>query len=233
MTTPISLARIAPFVGFGRGARADGPDGVHPRIAHEASRLDQQPGAALLWQGDRPGRVYYLVSGRVKLTRNASGRELIIGVRCAGSFVGAADALLECEHAFSAQTLTACHLLALSAAALKRIAYADHDFCLHLLRCELGEMSEELDNATGVGCLGVRQRLERYLRRLVSSAAGGQGPVRIELPLRHWELAQLLAITPEHLSRVLRELESEGLVERRRGWLVVPDPDRLAHSVVG
>lgn len=233
-TTRPSYSRVAQFVGFSRNGLVDDiVDAVSPRIAREASTVDYEPGTALLWQGDQPSRVYFVVSGRAKLTRNASGRELIIGIRCPGSFLGAGDALLGREHPFSAETLTSCRLLQLSASALTRIAHADHDFCLHLLRSELGEMSEELDNASGVGCLGVRERLERYLRRLASSAAAGHGPVRVELPLRHWELAQLLAITPEHLSRVLRDLESEGLVERRRGWLVVPDPARLAHSTAG
>ncbi len=228
-----SLSRGAQFVGFGGRADADrNVEAVSPRLAREATTLDLEPGTPLFWQGDVPSRVFFISSGRAKLMRNASGRELIIGIRCPASFLGATDALLGREHPFSAQTLTRCRLLQLSAAALSRVAQADHDFCLHLLRSELQEMSEELDNASGVGCLGVRERLERYLRRLVG-VEPTRGPVRVELPLRHWELAQLLAITPEHLSRVLRELESDGLLERRRGWLVLPDPSRLAHSQAG
>lgn len=233
ISASLSLPRMARFVRFGSGAAVERHvEALSPRVAQEATTVELDAGTPLFWQGDAPSRVFFILSGRAKLMRNASGRELIIGIRCPASFLGATDALLGREHPFSAQTLTRCCLLQLGAAALSRAAQADHDFCLHLLRSELHEMSEELDNASGVGCLGVRERLERYLRRLVG-AEPTRGPVRVELPLRHWELAQLLAITPEHLSRVLRELESDGLVERRRGWLVLPDPSRLAHSQAG
>jgi CRP-like cAMP-binding protein len=201
---------------------------IRDRIALVASAHGVEPDTPLLWQGERPERVYLLVSGRVKLTRNAHGRELIVGVRTAGSFIGATAALLGGEQAFGACTLSECRLLSLGASALLAVAQADHSFCLDLLRCELRALSRELDHSSGVACFGVRERVHRYLDRLLARAPARSGPLRIALPLRQWELAQLLAMTPEHLSRVLRELESDGLVERRRGWLIVPDPARLA-----
>jgi len=41
----------------------------------------------------------------------------------------------------------------------------------------------------------------------------------IELPLREWELAQLLAITPQYLCTLMQELLEQGRMERRgRRW---------------
>jgi CRP-like cAMP-binding protein len=47
--------------------------------------------------------------------------------------------------------------------------------------------------------------------------------VRLKLPLKHKELAQLLGITPEHLSRVLRGMQQEGVVVREKGWIRIAD----------
>jgi CRP-like cAMP-binding protein len=204
------------------------PEAVWSKLRAASVSTEHEPGSSLFWQGDPAARVYFLESGRVKITRNENGRELIVGLRLPGSFLGASAALLGGVHPFTAQTLSACRLRQLGGEALQRIAGADHAFCLHLLRSQLREMSEDLENASGVGCLTVRQRLQAFLWRFASSAVQGwTGPLRLELPLRNWELAQLLAITPEHLSRVLKELEGEGLVERRRGWLILPNPSLL------
>jgi CRP/FNR family transcriptional regulator len=208
------------------------PEAVWNKLRAVSVSADHDPGESLFWQGDPALRVYFLESGRVKITRNENGRELIVGLRLPGSFLGAPAALLGGVHPFSAQTLSTCLLRQLGAEALQRIAGADHAFCLHLLRSQLREMSEDLDNASGVGCLTVRQRLQGFLWRFACSGVNGRsGPLRLELPLRNWELAQLLAITPEHLSRVLKELEADGLVERRRGWLILPDPRLLLTPV--
>jgi CRP-like cAMP-binding protein len=38
----------------------------------------------------------------------------------------------------------------------------------------------------------------------------------------------LIAVTPEHLSRLLHELSRDGLLQLRRGSIVIPDPQALA-----
>jgi CRP-like cAMP-binding protein len=48
--------------------------------------------------------------------------------------------------------------------------------------------------------------------------------MKLQIPLKLKELAQLIAITPEHLSRLLRELEQQGVISRNKGWLIMTDP---------
>jgi len=57
-----------------------------------------------------------------------------------------------------------------------------------------------------------------------------KGGIRFELPLRNWELAQLLGVTPEHLSRILRDLTKEGIIRRAKGWILVERPEKLWRS---
>jgi CRP-like cAMP-binding protein len=51
--------------------------------------------------------------------------------------------------------------------------------------------------------------------------------VRFKLPMKHWEVAQLVGITPEHLCRLQRQMEQEGLLQRENGWLIISGLDRL------
>lgn len=83
--------------------------------------------------------------------------------------------------------------------------------------------------------LPVRQRLLRLIQffldagdRFARKAPGSAEMRRIVFPVKQRELAEFLATTPEHLCRTLKALESEGILYRDRGWLVVPDPQHLA-----
>ena len=46
-------------------------------------------------------------------------------------------------------------------------------------------------------------------------------------------IAQLLAITPIHLSRLLKQLENDRLILRSKGWLIIHSLDNLAQSQRG
>jgi CRP-like cAMP-binding protein len=38
--------------------------------------------------------------------------------------------------------------------------------------------------------------------------------------LRLTDVAQLICVTPEHLSRVLTSLEQTGVIQRKNGWII-------------
>ena len=90
------------------------------------------------------------------------------------------------------------------------------------LRCSMVSISER-------SCLSGRQRLEKFLLRLVyaQNRVDRQAPVKIQMNLKNWELAQLLAITPQHLCRLIKQLENEGILMRNNGWLILPEPERI------
>lgn len=50
---------------------------------------------------------------------------------------------------------------------------------------------------------------------------------QVELPLTQVELADTLGLTPVHINRVLRELETEGMIQKRRGHIRVLEPVAL------
>ena len=47
-------------------------------------------------------------------------------------------------------------------------------------------------------------------------------------PLKKKEMAEVIGVTPEHLSRLLHALKIEGHIQFRDGWIVVSDPEALA-----
>ena len=41
--------------------------------------------------------------------------------------------------------------------------------------------------------------------------------------MKQVEIAELIAVTPEHLSVVLKRMEQQGIIRREKGWLIIPD----------
>jgi len=57
---------------------------------------------------------------------------------------------------------------------------------------------------------------------VVRKAARRGAAVKVTLPLTRGELAQWIAVTPEQVSRLLRQFREDGVIRMSKGWIVVP-----------
>ncbi len=107
----------------------------------------------------------------------------------------------------------------------------DVQFSWQIQQSQSRETNEQISRIAQLSCHTARQRLEQLLWDLCSALASdkSRNQVKIEVPLKQWEIAQLIDVSPEHLSRMLRQLEEAGLIRRNKGWLVVDDTERLWH----
>ena len=188
-------------------------------------------GAVLMRQGCDPGDVFYVEEGLAKLVRTgADGREQILGLRGAGWFLGAALVLAFRAHPASAVALTPCRLRRLTRQAFLDLMAKHEGLSWHVHLMHSREVLSQFQQMADLGTATSRQRLERFLRRFTDAAAPNRngGGVRLALPLKRWELASLIAVTPEHLSRLLRQLRDDGVIRVYDGTIVVPDVRRLA-----
>jgi len=187
------------------------------------------PATELFCQGSSAQGVFCIHSGLVKLTNvTFEGNELIVGLRSSGWILGAASVVIEKPHPVSAVTLTQCRSHFMSSDDFVRFLKLNGEFCLDLLRLCSCELNDQTSQLATLGTLRARQRLEQLLLRMTSSKA--QLGMRLKLPLKLEEVAQMIAVRPEHLSRVLRQIEEEGIIQRKKGWIIVLDPQRLFHS---
>ena len=74
----------------------------------------------------------------------------------------------------------------------------------------------------------VPQRIQLRLADLVDQY-GTDAAGSVDIPLTQDDLAGLCGTSRTTVNKVLRELESKGLVAVSRGHVVIPDPDRLRH----
>jgi CRP-like cAMP-binding protein len=195
---------------------------------------DYPAGVELLQQGSAPHEVFYFERGLVKLTRlGEGGQELIVGLKSPGCFLGAAAAIVQKPHAVSVTTLIACQVRRINLHAFLDEACNNSLLSWYLHQMHSHEVHSQADQLAGFRYLSARQRLEQLLWQLVGAAGlqDGTQPTRLHLPLKHWEIAQLIGVTPEHLSRVFNQLAGDGTIKRENGTLVIRDYRRLYRSI--
>lgn len=108
----------------------------------------------------------------------------------------------------------------------------DISLSVELNRMLSREIHRNLDKIIALGCMSATERLRRFLRELVFEAdlddLRKEG--KLELPLRSFELAEIVAVTQQHLYRVLKKPELRSHLKQSKKILTVIDPLVFMHE---
>lgn len=183
-------------------------------------------------QGSLAQEVYFISDGLVKLHKVLSdGKEFIADLRLIGGLLGAASVILQKPNPVAAVTLTKCRLYRIPAMTFLDLITHNADFVWYLNCVQSYESFRGIERIVQLGCLSAQQRLEQLLWQLISAMQPGamQNEVPLQLLLKHREISQLVAVTPQHLSRVFKDMQKQGLIRLEKGWIIVLGPQKLYH----
>lgn len=189
------------------------------------------PGTIIFQQGAQAQDVFLIGDGLVKLVRNEeNGTEIIVGLRSSGDLLGAVSVLINRPQVIAAVTVSQCNMQRLPGYTFLQIL--EDDVCSTLALCRMigHEIVEHITHLSELACLSARSRLELFLweSASVQGKTIASGRVRLRLPLKEYDVAKFLSVTPVHLSRLLSEVERDGIIIRDKGWLLI-DKRRLKH----
>jgi CRP/FNR family transcriptional regulator len=159
----------------------------------------------------------------------SGGRSVIISLRRSNWLLGAPATLLERPYAFTATTLSPCYLLTIPATTFLRLVEINKEFYWHLLRMLSKIIYDRGTKAIALGIMPAKERLKKILYEMIleQEQTELEGPIQLHLPLAYSELAQLIAVTPEYLCRLLKEMEKQGIIKRNKGLVVIKKPSIL------
>ena len=204
--------------------------GLHPeelaRLAAGTRRLRLRRGATLFGQGEPSTGIHALVHGRIALsTRQPNGKERVSAILCAGRSFAEAIVFLEKPYIVSATALTDALVLHVA----KETVFGEIERNPGFARRMIAALAAKLEETVGeLELLAQGTGSRRFAAWLLKEARpAGTGSVTVALPASKRAVASRLNISPEHLSRILRELASEGLVEANGRTLHIGDVDRL------
>ena len=176
---------------------------------------------------------HVVVNGQIKLfALSPQGQEKIIEIIGPCNSFAEALMFLERPYIINAQTLSETLLLSVSREAVLNEAQRDVRFCMRML-AGLSRRLHGLVNDVQAYALhsGVERVIGYLLRELpedLRDGHDGEKTANVVLPVSKATLASRLSMTPEYFSRVLHELESQGLIVVDKREITIPDPTRLA-----
>lgn len=186
--------------------------------------------------GDPCTEFHVTVSGQVKLfALSPQGQEKIIEIIGPGNSFAEALMFLERPYIINAQALTETLLLSVSREVVLQEAQSDPRFCMRML-AGLSRRLHGLVNDVQAYALhsGVERVIGYLLRDLPEDASEeAMEAASVVLPVSKAAIASRLSMTPEYFSRVLHELESQGLIAIDKREITIPDPARLARHPLG
>lgn len=197
-------------------------------IAHTQQLGDGEP---LYVQGDDGDAMYGIVSGSIRLSNHTSdGRELLVMQVERGDWIGEVSLFDGLPRSQTARALGSCQVLVLEGGALKALLEADPGLYRHFIPMLCRKLRLALSYVEGVSLYSLRERLIQRLIELgdyYGQADGAQGTL-IDLHLPQEDLAKMLAVSRQAVSRELKKLEAEGLIHLAYGKLWLCDPAALA-----
>lgn len=196
----------------------------NPRIRSLSIPRSYPAGGLLFLAQDPAMEFFHIVSGAVRVYKtDEHGRELEVARFGAGDFIGEAVAFAGGRYPFTAEAVKETHVSSFNAADVLRTIESHPGaarFFIDLLARKCLLLSGRIE---ALGLRTVRQRLARYLCANCSEARGRV----VSLKLKKGELARLLGTASETLSRTLRRLQTDGLIEVRGASILIKDYERL------
>ena len=158
---------------------------------------------------------HVVVTGQVKLyALSPSGAEKVIELVGPGNSFGEALMFTDRPHIVNAQTLSECLLLSISKAAVMEEIAREPRFALRML-AGVSRRLHGLIRDVESYCLhsGIQRVIGFLLSEQDEDDCVPADTLTVSLPVSKATIASRLSLTPEYFSRVLHELEAEGLIQ--------------------
>lgn len=175
-------------------------------------------GQLVYYAGELSGSLLVVHTGKVKIYRlDAEGEQQVIRILSAGEFTGELALFSKEPVQDFAQAIGDCSLCMLNGEAMRSILVAYPLIALKITQ-ELSQRLLQSDaNLHSVAKGTAEQRLAGYLVELSHKAQSKT----IHLPVAKGTIASLLAMNQETLSRRLKILEDEGVIELGKGREII------------
>lgn len=199
-------------------------------LAARVQRVQARRRQLLFRQGDRCEGFHVVVYGRIKMyLLSAQGAERPIQLIGPGGCFGDITMLTGDGYFMNVQALEDSLFLYLPREAIVDVIGHDSAFAMAMLRSLSSRVKGIVEDIGSYTMHPPRQRLVYFLLRQLPAHGGNTASV--ELDVGKNVVAAHLNLTPETLSRCLKELSDEGIVAVQGRQVLVHDVERLALCV--
>jgi CRP-like cAMP-binding protein len=197
------------------------------KLAARTTVLRMSANSAVVDEGDVAEGTYWVVYGQVKIgLHSKEGSARVLAILGSAKCFGLGEMMHEQPHLAFVKTTTDTMLLHVEREAMLEAAEENFEFAREIMQC-MGRQYYTLMRDIGDNTQSARQRLAGYLLR--HAQPDPEAPV--ELVASKAVIASRLNVTPETMSRLLREFTFEGLIQVAGRRISVLDWQRMAAVV--
>jgi CRP/FNR family transcriptional regulator, dissimilatory nitrate respiration regulator len=199
------------------------------RIASGCRRRRLDGGECLFHRGAPCLGFYGVAAGMMQLSvSNADGIEKVVEIIGPGETFGEAVMFLGRPYPVDAFALVRTELLMIGTGAVDLMLSEDPGFARAMLASMASRLHTMVTDIEMYTLRSATQRFVAFLARELGQRIEASEPQRVVLRSTKQVLASRLGLTPETLSRVMRDLADHGVVSVDGRRITVPDPSALA-----
>ena len=208
------------------------PDDRLDRVAQACRWQSVEADQPLVLRAQDEGDVYFIVSGRVRITTYAaSGRQVTFRDCGEGELFGELAAIDGGPRSADVLTLQPSVLASLAPADFRALL-REEPMLAERVMLRLASLVRQLsERIIDLSTLEVPQRLQAELLRLAQAAGVADNRARLEPSPKHAALASQISTNREQVTRELNALVRQGVLQKDGKALVVADVQHLARTV--
>lgn len=224
LRSSLALRRVALFDAL--------PDDRLDRVAQACRWQSVEADQPLVLRAQDEGDVYFIVSGRVRITTYAaSGRQVTFRDCGEGELFGELAAIDGGPRSADVLTLQPSVLASLAPADFRALL-REEPLLAERVMLRLASLVRQLsERIIDLSTLEVPQRLQSELLRMAHAAGVADNRARLEPSPKHAALASQISTNREQVTRELNALVRQGVLQKDGKALVVADVQHLARAV--
>ena len=187
---------------------------MHCPMNHILQQADQQA-----------GNLYIVHSGRLRVfLSNEHGKELTVDVIHKGSVFGTNSFLYHGTHKVSIQSATEARLIVCSRDTIRTLSASHPELSRDLLQYFIEENNHLTHLLESITLYSAADRVMDFL--LVATDHGKR-----QIPYTHEDVAMCLSMNRVTVSRIIKNLCDQGIVENSYGKISLKNPEELMHRM--
>ncbi|MDQ7990072.1 MAG: cyclic nucleotide-binding domain-containing protein [Candidatus Dactylopiibacterium sp.] len=180
-------------------------------IASHATLRRVARGLTVVQAGDAIDNVYFVLNGGLKvIVSDEDGREVILTLLGQGDVFGEMGVVDTAPRSATVTAVAASDLVVISQADFRRILADNFELCLRIM-CKLAERLRAADRK--IESLALMDVYGRVARLLLDMAETREGRSIVRRKISKQDIAKMIGASREMVSRVMKDLHAQGLLE--------------------
>ncbi|MCF6092453.1 Crp/Fnr family transcriptional regulator [Microaerobacter geothermalis] len=210
---------------------ADLPEEKREVIQQLVVEQKVEKGTIIFSEDDPAEAIYFVIEGKVRLTKSTpDGKEIILNIRRPGELFAevALFAKDKATYPATAQMMETGVISFIRNASLEKLVYENPDLAITLIQVMGNRLRTAQTILRDVALYGKLGAFSATLLRLANDygITTDEG-LQINLNLTHQDLANFIGTSRENINRMVSDLKRNGILEMKKGVLVIKDMEKL------